>query len=407
MAALTKQAVDIFGRWMTWQRVYQHRDIPAFQQYLDAAYWNHLASECAQDQYLSSQLCKLFDLDSENRFDQQSHFIEDANAVLGKLYESIESDFIEFIDYLGSHHFSDPDVNEYQKADQVVNVIKRDVDFLNTIFYHHDNFVRSEYLFSVANKTFEFCFSENTYPVFLRMLHEERYYPLTRLLQSILWQFLSAEGWRDWSAEALKKLQKESESGKTIVYVAGGADIYSLLASGIYNIEVIDPLLPSQATNYYSEGWSWLVEEGEIGDVLHVNNRITLHRKMHEVFRPFEAVTASNETVTITHTETTWSVYHLQLKKVVGSIVYKRRFSVQNDFIADPAKALLLSFNELYLLGAPPHCGGWGINTAVIPNSMPIFVKQLHNPITAMTLKKLTNANDVPFKFVNLGGCAT
>jgi hypothetical protein len=31
---------------------------------------------------------------------------------------------------------------------------------------------------------------------------------------------------------------------KTIVYVAGGTDIYALLASGIYNIEVIDPLLP-------------------------------------------------------------------------------------------------------------------------------------------------------------------
>jgi hypothetical protein len=144
-----------------------------------------------------------------------------------------------------------------------------------------------------------------------------------------------------------------------------------------------------------------------MGDEINITDDVVLRRHNHELFDTFKATTASGEAVDITHTHTTWMVCTKHTSQILGRVVFKRRFAVQSDFVFDPTKTLLTSFNELYLLSAPSNCGGWGIDADALLDNMTITVKQLQKPITADKLKRLTRANDVPFRFVNLGGCAT
>jgi hypothetical protein len=403
----TIDAKHIFGRWMAWQRVYQHREIASFAQNINEGYWLNLVSECRKNDSLCKSICDLFEVDQDVVLSVDGHLIQNRQAVIEKLLALIDTNMPAFLAYLKDHHFVSDDINQQQLADTIDNVINHYVLLLHTLFYHEDKFIQSEYLFSVGNRFFDFCFGDNTNDLFYKLLHDEADFPLTRLVQTMLWWFLSAEGWRDWHADSLAFLKREVDLGKTIVYVAGGTDLYQLLRAGVYNIEVIDPLLPSQAPSYYSEGWAWLIQAENSGDEITINDDVLLRRHSHETFDMFQAVTADGETVDITHTHTTWWVCDRHSSQTLGKLVFKRRFAVQSDFVLDPAKTLLTSFNELYLLSAPSNCGGWGIDSYVLLDDMTITIKQLQKPITATKLKRLTRANDVPFRFVNLGGCAT
>lgn len=408
MSATVKQAMDIFTRWIHWQRIYQHRDLTTFIQYANTHYWEHLLSACEQNDQLSINVSKMFGLGGSPGFHLQSHFLEDGGERLAIILSNLENQFPRFIDHLWDNHFSDQLVCESEAAQPVVDTLNRYVDLCRALFYHPDSFIQNEYLFSLANKTFNFCFDEGSYSILMRILNNSAYYPLGRYLQSILWQFLSSEGWRDWHVDALDTLRQRAQAGTTIRYVAGGTDIYQLLTNGIYQIEVIDPLLPSQATDgFYSEGWLWLVESGEIGDILQIDHTLFLRRDQCESFLPFEAKTASGQIITLMASETRWGVYRQDTQTKCGQVLFKRRFCTQSDFVQEPGYLLLTSFNELYLLSAPDYSDGWGINANLLADDMPIAVKQLRNPIRGETLKRLSAANDVQFRFINLGGCAT
>ena len=219
-----------------------------------------------------------------------------------------------------------------------------------------------------------------------------------KFLNKNTWYYLAASEWKSWHENTLVRLKKAADAGKTVVYIAGGSDIYQLLKAGIYNIVNIDPLYPSQE-KYYSEGWDFLArgegEDGGIGNLV----KIETHRKLvmrRESYRQNGFVVQDKEIlgkkISIPESTTTWSISDRYGKKL-GSYTLLRRFVTQEDFVTSPGKVFTISFNELYfIMRTGPR--SWGINPRKFSENLEFHVKQLRKPLTYPVLMNIREVQE-------------
>lgn len=327
---------------------------------------------------------------------------------LEKTYTYLDSDVWKFIKYMKRKGFSDGWINKVENEANFLNVIDKYRYFARLLFLNSDSKASKHYPFCVANKFFEFCFNPNTWPKFKKIIKNQEDYPIARMIYSIMWYHLAGIGWKDWSKSALDSLYALARDGKTIVYIAGGTDIYQLLKYGIYNVKIIDPVLPTQPI-YYSDTWDWFVrsytDKDGIGDRVSFNfgdTQIYMRRDSFRTNGIFRAELSDEQAVDIVRSTTTWGVYDTA-NNLLGSVTFERRFCEQADFCQSKNDVLLLSFNELYYIVSNDEEESWGIDISKFDKDIKIFVKQLHNPVNKIMLCNMQKADNSYFSFIKLG----
>jgi hypothetical protein len=271
-----------------------------------------------------------------------------------------------------------------------------------------------ELMFNLANRYVEWAFGPTFPDTVQRMTVDSSKHQLLRYLYSIIWQKLAGYGWKEWHQGSLNNIAEQAANGKTVVYIAGGSDIYQLIKSGVYNIINIDPQLPTQPT-YYTNDWEFLLV-GNVDDKIIFNDKdtriIMVRKSFKRTGKQFQATLANAQTIVLDESETEWDLFDGNLKKV-GNYTLKRRFCNQNDFVLAPDQIMLMSFNEVFYVCQPQTLGdaqtrGWGIDIAALAPSFKIYVKQLRRPmdrsmITNMHMATLLNAIDLGY--ISLGSC--
>ncbi|MEQ9364059.1 MAG: hypothetical protein RIF32_07450, partial [Leptospirales bacterium] len=261
--------------------------------------------------------------------------------------------------------------------------------------------------FAIANRFFEYCFSPKTHAQFRTLIDAPALRPIARMLYANIWYNLSGNGWRYWHGDALAALEKRGRAGQEIVYIAGGSDIYLPILNGIYNIRVIDPMLPSQK-KYYSEGWEFLIrgsgETGGRGDTIRFGGErgVVMTRLSYRELGRFETGELSDgKQLTLPKSESVWELRDQDGKRL-GRFVLERRFVAQADFSRREAQTLLVSFNELYYITASGS-SGWGIDPRRFPRDAEIFVKQLRKPVGRPAMIHMRETNEADFYYIKLG----
>jgi hypothetical protein len=333
------------------------------------------------------------------------------------VYDLLENDMFGFIAYLKDQNVSG-DLEEYK-------------DIIQLLFLSNNFFDTYQYLFTLANKFFEFCFYSDTWKTFEDLQINNADHPIAKLFYAIMWFHLAGNGWKNWSDDALKNIKKEADRGKEIVYIAGGSDIYQLIKQGVYNIRVIDPILPSQP-KYYSEGWSFLIHticdagvryvedysydpnqtwdtNVGIGDIIECEThgkKIFIRRESFTFLGDTLKTRLSNGKIAeIEKSKTIWGFYD-ELENRLGTLTLERRFVEQSDFKTSSDTVFLISFNELYFISTTKVKGGWGINPYRFDDDFKIYVKQLHNPVDVNVVKNMRRSfENMEFNYIALGTC--
>ncbi len=408
----------VFKRWVDkndpcFQYVFDDINIADFQKNLENALgnryvveFNKLLKKTAKKPYLTKSIIDFFCLDpfrSDN-----FELTEKVKERLSNVYTYLESDVNQFVEYIKLHEFSDELINKFECKTNFLTVINKYKNFAQLLFANPDPFLTQNNLFCVANNLFEFCFYSATAPKFEQLLKSSENYPIIRMFYSIMWNYLAGHGWKDWSRSTLSGIRDLTKNGATVVYIAGGTDIYQLLKYGIYNITVIDPVLPSQP-NYYSDIWDWLVvnksENNGIGDVISYNfgnRRLVMKRTNFDQLGSFKAELSFGKVVDIIQSRTEWTVFDDSRNKL-GKVVFERRFCRQDDFIKSDNRYLLISFNELYYIASNNLKDSWGIDISKLDDNFKMFVKQLRNPVNKDVLCNMQKADNSDFSFIKLG----
>lgn len=386
-----KKRKELFQNWIEEQSVFQDVDLNKMSFYLRKQALGRLR-KMYEKQYNDLQTLSVF-FGLQTGCDWSSKSVpfseQDIKKHFSKLYSLLQDDIEEFINYLKNNNFCSQNINKQEEKQTIGLVIKKYNSFFDILFNSIDGEKKKdEFLFTVSNQFFEFCFFQKTSKKFQKMLKDASYYPILRMFYSIMWRHLAEHGWQHWHADALQVLKKEADAGKEIVYIAGGTDIYQLIKHGIYNIRVIDPLLSTQP-KYYSQHWDWFIE-GEVGEeVLVPHAELTMKRASQE------------KSVTV------WQVRDGSGKDV-GQIKFERRYANQNDFYSTSKRALLMSCNELYFISAPDEQEGWGIDPHAFDKSLNIIIKQLKNPVSKQVMCNMSyEGNQEEFMFIHLGTSVT
>ena len=268
---------------------------------------------------------------------------------------------------------------------------------------------KNELMFNLANRYAEWLFGSSFPTIAQRMMVDKSQHQILRYLYAVIWQKLAGHGWKNWHQSSLNNLSKEAAQGKTVVYIAGGSDIFQLIKSGVCNIVNIDPQLPTQPT-YYTNDWEYLLL-GNVEDRLVFNDRdtklIMVRKSFRRTGKQFKANLSNNQAVVIDESETEWDIFNGDLQKV-GSYTLKRRFCNQDDFDLKSNEVMLISFNELYYICLPLQMGGWGIDVASLAPSFKVHVKQLRNPMTrdmVTNMHMATLLNNIDLGYIGLGSC--
>jgi len=402
----TKDASDVFSEWVSWQRTYKHQDLTCMQEHINDNFWRYMYRAYSHHRNVQEPLQKLFGQSIKNK----NSLKKDKNVqILKNIYAWLNNDILAFITFLQNHSFASEELNEKEEEESLTKAINKYTRLFHILFKQKPSSVQDELLFTVANNLFEFCFSKEHFPEFEKLLKAEQQYPIARLIYSNIWTNLVETGWKEWHHDCLENLKTQHDAGKKIVYIAGGNDIYQLIKNGIYNIEVIDPILPSQP-DYYSKGWEWLIRKNGIGDQITLDfkdRNLLMKRTRYTEGKYFTAELSTGKSAKLKESKTTWTLFNLESNKKLGTIVFNRRFAKQEDFAYDPKKAHLISFNEMYLSTAIAKYGGWGIKPGHMSQKTPFFIKQLRKPVYKSTLLNLRKADQAPFPFMVLGSCAT
>ncbi len=295
------------------------------------------------------------------------------------------------------------------------NLVEQFTGITQLLFSGQTESRKIELMFNLANRYAEWVFGDKFPTTTQRMLVDADKHQALRYLYSVIWQKLAGHGWKNWHQSALTNLAQEAANGKTVVYIAGGSDLFQLIRSGVYNIVNIDPQLPSQPT-YYTNDWEFLLL-GNVNDQIVFNDNdkkiIMVRSSFKRTGKQFQATLANQQTIVLDESETVWDLYGADLKKV-GSYTLKRRYCNQGDFALKPNEVMLMSFNELHYICQPQTLGGntgnqgWGIDIAQLTPSFKIYVKQLRQPLsrtmlTNMHMSTLLNATDLGY--ISLGSC--
>ncbi len=390
-----KQANELFSSWITEQSYYQrcladiqNKDIKVDQSSL--AFAEHTGP-------FKTQLLNIAGNKNGNL---------DAKKItsMRRLAATSTSDFLTRLQKAG---IAGNSVNALDNDNDFQDVVARYVGLFNTLFADQTK-QSSKREFGIANRFFEFCFSPKTFPRFCTMMQQEETKPLGRFLYASLWQKLAGTGWIYWHEDTLKRLKHAAKKGKTIVYVAGGSDIYQLMANGIYNLRIIDPYLQGSQDKYYAHAWQWLLRgEGDTygqGDELHFSfpeKQVTMKRAQVTPGELFSTSIATGDQITVPADTVTWDVFENDTRK--GRITFERRQAELKDFVLKKNEELLMSFNELYFVALPGKLHGWGIGAHQLPDNLKIHVKQLRKPITKKIAENLVWADEQQLSYINLG----
>ena len=406
---------DVFKNWKDDQDVYRSVSVSSMKKDLENKTVNKLRR--LFDKHVSDlqTLSAFFDPDDMGSF-LSNYKILPVKKLFQKfveMYDLLDGDVEAFILHFEKIGFLSKRLSSTEKRQGINTVVKKYNDIFDILFDHDDEDKKDEFLFTVANKFFEFCFYPKTFKKFKQMLKKTEYYPILRLIYSIMWSNLAEIGWQHWHADAIKNLRKDFDAGKQIVYIAGGTDIYQLIKHGIYNIKVIDPMLPTQP-KYYSQGWDWFITGtgknhgvGESVEVKFGKKRIKMVRaKYQPTGEHFDITLSNNKKEVIEQSVTTWHLYDVSSKKMLGKILFDRRLTNQDDFVVSSKKTILISFNELYFVAAPKNNDGWGINPHKFSDNIKLVIKQLQEPVgkkVACNIRHEVIQSD--FAFISLGSC--
>lgn len=414
-----RMARDVFGNWFLSQRCYSMQsfdDMPDrmnefFLQRFNKSYLKYKDKLTSLVPFLNNCTNGYI---SENGQIVGSEIDEEFRQNFSTIYQLIENNMPRFVSYLKDHNFL-PDENT---ADSDVNFVINKYRFLDRLLFSNPSkTVEKERMFSFANRCFEYCFSSLTWPDFKKYLDNDTDHRLVKFLYSTMWYHLVGEGWKDWNNQTLSQIAEKSRRGARVVYVAGGLDIYQLLRYGIYNIDVIDPLLPSLEKYYACKNWHWLVKgDGKNNGledriVFDFDGRIiNLVRKQFSKKGTFVVHLPGKKRQKIEKSITDWMVVD-QDNKCLGMITFNRRYCDHADFITNAVdmgnpgqeRLILMSFNELYYAFLPKKSDGWNINVKHLPENLKIYVKQLRIPVDVDVLKNIAQAEDTNFKFIRLG----
>ncbi len=408
----------VFKRWVDkkdpcFQYVFDDINIADFQKNLEngsgnkyITEFNRLLRKSSKKPYLTKSIIDFFCLDPlrPDKFE----LTDKVKERLSNVYSYLESDINQFIEYIKLHEFSDELINKVECKTNFLTVINKYKNFVQLLFANSDPFLTQNNLFCVANNLFEFCFYPKTALKFEQLLKSPENYPIVRMFYSIMWNYLAGQGWKDWSRSTLSSIRDLTKNGETVVYIAGGTDIYQLLKYGIYNITVIDPVLPSQP-DYYSDIWDWLVvnktENNGIGDVVNYdfgNRKLVMKRTTFDKLGFFKAELSFGKVIDIIQSRTEWTVFD-DLYNELGKVVFERRFCRQDDFVKKDNSHLLISFNELYYIASNNLNDSWGIDISKLDDNFKMFVKQLRNPVNKDVLCNMQKADNSDFSFIKLG----
>src|SRR5579862_5014562 len=215
--AETKEASDVFGKWVHWQYAYKDRDIRTMHHTLAPNHEQLFNTSCSGFEHLKDQASAMLDLSrpkATGHWGRKRPFL--------KLYADLNSNIQGFVDHLKTHQFATEAVNNHEKEISIFTTIDKYKLFMRAFFNQQDEKIQNEYLFATANRFFEFCFDEKTYRYFNELLENPQWHPIARFLYSVMWYHLVGEGWKDWHQNCLDALKKEHDQGKRITYIAGG-----------------------------------------------------------------------------------------------------------------------------------------------------------------------------------------
>lgn len=422
-APTVRTAQDVLGNWILSQQCYSMQsfdDIPDrmnefFLQRFNKSYLKYKDKLTSLVPFLSDCTNGYI---SENGQIVGAEINDNFRQNFSTVYQLIENNMPRFVAYLKDHGF--PQVQNDLEDSNVALVVNRYKYLDRLLFSNPSKLVEKERLFSFANRCFEYCFNPSTWPDFKKYLDNSSDHQLVKFLYTTMWYQLVGDGWKDWNNQTLIDIAEKSKQGARVVYVAGGLDIYQLLKYGIYNIDVIDPLLPSLEKYYSSKNWEWLVKGSSKNNGLEDKivfdfgeRKISLVRKKYSKNGVLVVHLPTKEKRKIQKSVTDWMVFD-ENNKCLGSVTFYRRFCDHADFITHSIdkkrvdenieeRLVLMSFNELYYAFLPKNLGGWDINVKHLPENAKIYVKQLRNPIDAEVLKNIAQAEDAKFKFIRLG----
>ncbi|MFH1254089.1 MAG: hypothetical protein V1646_01510 [bacterium] len=421
-----KTAQDVLGNWVSSQRCYSDYSFDNmpdgmnefFLQRLNKSYLKYKDKLTSLVPFLSDCTNGYISEDGQiTGFEIDDDFRQNFSTI----YQLIENNMPRFVSYLKDHKFDFSTENNGKDQDSDVNFVINKYRFLDRLFFSNPSkFVEKERLFSFSNRCFEYCFNSPTWPDFKKYLDNNSDHQLVKFLYSTMWYHLVGEGWKDWNNQALIQIAEKSKQGARVVYIAGGLDIYQLLKYGIYNIDIIDPMLPSLEKYYSSKNWEWLIKGNGKNNGLEDKitfdfdgRKISLIRKKYSKNGVFVVHLSAKEKRKIEKSVTDWMVFD-ENNKYLGSVTFYRRFCDHADFItlsidkksADQKKEerlILMSFNELYYAFLPKEASGWNINIKHLPENAKIYVKQLRMPVDVDVLKNIARAEESKFKFIRLG----
>jgi len=394
---------EVFSKWLEAQTVIPQMNITAMQNEKIENIYGAVKAQCNFNCNMLKTTLNVFGLIPDKSFveglnvnDKYIDYVQ-FNQTLKNIYGWLQNDVDKFVQYLSQVGVAGFAAS--REEEQISNDLIADKYW--AIFQHlfglQDMFKQYYYLFTVANNFFEYCFSEKSFSKFKELLIDQKEnHSITRLLYCIIWKYLASIGWKHWHQDSINNLKEAAKKGHEIVYVAGGSDIYQLIKNGIYNVKVIDPILPTQP-EYYSEGWIWLwkgsQKDGGIGDEIEFNfkdSNIVMKRVyFKEENETFKAMLSNGYEVEIAKSITKWDVLNSKTKRKLGTVTIDRRLTNQNDFSLSSKQTLLISFNELDFIARPVNLGGWGIDPNQFDDKLSIVVKQLCKPVSNQIVRNM------------------
>lgn len=412
-AKVTKNADEVFTKWREWQRIMPDQDIAKVGASLDDGYLKAFKNQYEKTVPLLAPVSPLLATLTSGYINEYGYVLRsplspDIKNTMSMIYQCAHNDMQGLVDFLKSTELFKNNIRSASENIEMNNAL------FQLLFAHPSEEVAGQLLFAVANRFFEYCFQEATFPAFEKMLLDKSAHPVSRMLYSVAWHNLAGNGWKHWHEDSLKALKEKADQGNQITYIAGGSDIYQLIKAGIYNIKNIDPQLPSQP-KYYTNDWQFILKgDGQdhgVGDtiVFKFDDRvITMERVgMQYTGTAFKARIATGDVIELPHSITIWAIKDADGNKL-GQYTLERRFCQQSDFATAPKKTILMSFNELYFIVLPQMFGGWGIETSKFAPDLSIVVKQLRKPVSKQMVSNMhiaTLLNNTDFKFIALGTC--
>lgn len=415
-AFITAHETNIFARWLTCQQVYVDRNIADLQQEVGDSFLQNFKKQYEANLPALRELTPLLSQITNNGIQEDGHNLqapinEYMAANFCYLYQAMEEDMPKVLDSLIISGMASAQHNYQELSVPAASVIEKYKAFSTLLFAQEDSFRQNEYRLAFANRLFEYCFNDATFPHYQNILTTHDFHPAGRFINTALWNALVGDGWKEWHENVLCQLKQQADEGNEIVYLAGGTDFYQLLRRGIYNITIIDPFLPTQE-RYFSEGWEFLISPNSLENEIRFGpscNSIKMKCIGYEVGEPFYSKLSDNNILSLKKSAIVWNVYDRD-NKPIGHVNIIRRPITQSDFIKHPQISLLMSYDELTYVALPDILSGWGIDPTILDNELTIHVKQLRKPISKnilcnIRIASMLNVSDL--KFISLASDPT